>query len=124
MARSPDFYLASKEGYGLEVPRKCWISAGLALDTRDDLALIEVTPPLMYEDPIQGEILLDRVAIAPRHVGASIFLVHEWPVFVHILRIKESVPVGNKNLSESDVENIAWGELYPTMDAAQNAVAT
>ncbi len=42
----PDFYLASTEGYDLEVPRRCWRLDRLRTSTRTDLVLVRIDPPL------------------------------------------------------------------------------
>jgi hypothetical protein len=78
-SRSPDFYLISSEGYGLESPRRCWRLKPLRLATRDDLLLVMVEPPVIYRDRNGIELQLEQIVLAARHVGYSINLINEWP---------------------------------------------
>ncbi len=123
MFRGPDFYLTSSEGYGLEEPRKCWRVKRLAYGQRDDLALIEVEPAIIYQDPHEGNVSLKHIVIAPRHAGASVFSISEWPVYVHVARLKESISPDEAKVKDSNIENIAWAELYPTEQDARRKSA-
>lgn len=115
------FFLASSEGYNLEEPRKCRIIKRLSYENHNDFALIEVDPPILYRDEIEGDLLLSEVIIASRHIGFSVFEIHEWPISVYVLRLKKSFILDDKNklLKSSDLENIAWAELYPTEESAR-----
>jgi len=43
---SPDFYLASSEGYDLEEPRRCFQIKRMRGDFRDDYLLVRIDPPI------------------------------------------------------------------------------
>jgi hypothetical protein len=44
---TPDFYLASSEGYGMEEPRRGFAIRRLRGDHRDDYLLTRIDPPLI-----------------------------------------------------------------------------
>ena len=117
IAASPDFYLASSEGYGLEDPRRCFSVRRLQSDHRDDLLLVRIEPPLLGQPFGLGNRDIDEIIIAPRHVGESLFPIQQWPVYVHVAR--SLVPIqGRVVIHDKEMESIAWAELYQTEDAA------
>jgi hypothetical protein len=118
--KTPDFYLASSEGYGLEDPRRCWRLRRISSLTRDDLLLVQIDPPLPGQKYGLGEHDLDIVLIATRHEKASLFPVTEWPVFVHVARLLSELPQEPRRLREDEFESIGWAELYPSEEAAQS----
>lgn len=115
---NPDFYLVSSEGYGLESPRKCWCLRPLELMTRDDILLVKIDPPIIYRNPIAGELVIKQVVLAARHKGYSINSIQEWPFYVHVARLKRPDVPADGRLNSEDVETIAWAELYPSQAAA------
>lgn len=117
--KRPDFYLASSEGYGLEEPRRCWRVRRAATDTRDDLLLVKIDPPLLGQKYGQGNRDIDLVWMATRHQGASLFPVNEWPVFVHVIRPLIADPEHRDTLRKDEYESIAWAELYPSEQDAR-----
>ena len=50
MNQIPDFYLASSDAYSLEEPRACFRIGRLKSNSRDDLLLVRITPPLNGSD--------------------------------------------------------------------------
>lgn len=119
----PDFYLASTEGYGLEVPRSCMAVGRVVTRSRDDLLWIRVEPPFLYDN----EELTDLV-LAARHRGVSLFDIKEWPVAVHVARFDSTGGVELVEVPEDStmttLKNIAWAELYRTEEEATTATAT
>ena len=115
---SPDFYLASSEGYSLENPRACRVIKRLKGDQRNDYLLVSIDPPLVGQPFGLGGTDLDQVIVAPRHEGESLFPIQRWPVFIHVARLL--VPfVGQDSIHSREMESIAWAELYETLNAAQ-----
>ena len=115
----PDFYLASTEGYGMEAPRRCWRVKRLANDSRDDLLLIRIEPPLLGQKYGLGGRDIDLVLVATRHQGASRFPISEWPVYVHVARPLINAPEARETIHPNEYQSIAWGELYRTEDDAR-----
>lgn len=116
---TPDFYLASSEGYGMEEPRSCWRLKRLATDKRDDLLLTKIDPPLLGQKYGLGDRDVDVVLLATRHKGASLFPINEWPLFVHVARLLIESPQEQTSLREEDFESIAWAELYRSPSEAR-----
>lgn len=117
-----DFYLASTEGYGLEHPRKCFIIRRLSTETRQDLLLVRVVPPLIVQKRAIGSGDLELVVLATRHRGSTLFPIKEWPVYVHVARAKHVNSIEADIVSQDDLEVVAWGELYRTEEDARAAV--
>lgn len=109
---TPDFYLASTEGYDLEKPRKCWIIKRLKTIDRNDLLLIHIEPPLMGQKYGLGGRDIDCVIVVTRHKRDSLFSDTSWPVDAHIARLLIHLPDDKLELESSDFELIAWAELY------------
>lgn len=113
-----DFYMASSEGYGLESPRRCRRIERLKGEDRDDYLLIGIDPPLNGQEFGLGGRDLDQVVIATRHQGESLFPIRRWPVYVHVARLL--VPYERQEIvRNSEMEPIAWAELYATEEAAR-----
>lgn len=119
----PDFYLASSEGYGLDLPRACYRSKRLHGASRDDYLLIRLEPPIPGQPYGLGDRAITDVVIATRYVGSSLFPIGEWPVAVHVARLLVADSEGLEPLADSDLEEIGWAELYPTRRAAENRSA-
>ena len=115
----PDFYLASTEGYGLDVARACYRSKRLHGVSRDDYLLIRLEPPIPGQQYGLGDRAITDVVIATRHVGTSLFPICEWPVAVHVARLLVADSEDLGTVADSDLEEIGWAELYPTRQAAE-----
>ncbi len=106
----------------MEEPRRCWRLKRLATGQRDDLLLVRIEPPLLGQKYGLGGRDIDLVILAPRHRGASLFPVSEWPVYVHVARLLVDDPENRERLDSNDMEEIAWAEVYRTdLDARMKA---
>lgn len=114
----PDFFLASREGYGLEKPRACYQIRRLKGRSRDDYLLIRIVPDLVGQPYGLGDRDISSLVVAPRHVGVSLSPVSSWPVFVHVARLL--IPEGQigEQIADSDIEEIGWAELHPDLESA------
>jgi hypothetical protein len=117
----PDFFLASSEGYGLEEPRKSYRLRRIAGRSGDDYLLVRVDPPISGQRYGLGGQNIDRVVLATRHEGESLFPISSWPVFVHVARLLRE-PKHGDTLTREDLEEIGWAELYQTEEAARKAI--
>lgn len=77
--KKPDF-LASTEGYDLELPRKCWVIKTVNVDVGRDGLLIQVDPPINILDIGR----LSEVIVVSRHSGISLSPIRSWPIYVHV----------------------------------------
>lgn len=121
--KRPDFCIASSEWRPLYKPRECWIKSRLKCCGRDDFFLIQIEPPVLYNDKVYGTVELDEVIVASRHEGYTVSKINEWPLYVHLIRLRSKLmnPPVNK-LSKDDIEKVAWAELYPSLNAARKAM--
>ena len=117
---TPDFYLTSSEGYGLEEIRACFKARRLLASHPDGYLLCEIDPPILGQGFGLGSRDIHQVVLASRHVGYSIFNISEWPSYVHVAWLPTDV--GEKfSLSAGDVTEIGWGELYKNRGDAERA---
>ncbi len=123
MKTKPNFYLVSSEWRVLKEPRECWILNRFKYGDRDDLFLVKISPPIIYEDKQEGRVELEQIIIASRHEGITVAAIKEWPVYVHLARFKKNLTPDTNLLIESDIENVAWGEIYPSYQAAWNGIS-
>jgi hypothetical protein len=110
----PDFFLASSDGYSIEKPRLCQTVKRVCSDTRDDLLLIKIEPPLVGQSYGLGSRDIDTLLVATRHKGASLFPIKEWPVFVYVSRLLIENPEEREQIHDNEFELIAWAEIYET----------
>lgn len=103
----------------MESPRRCWRVKRLASENRDDLLLIKIEPPLIGQKYGMGGRDVNYVLIAPRHQGASLFPINEWPLYIHVARPLIENPQDRDALCENEFESIAWAELYRTEEDAR-----
>ena len=115
----PDFYLASTEGYELDEPRRCWRVKRLKTDSRDDLLLVRIDPPLIGQKYGLGGRDINLVLVAPRQQGGSLFPINEWPLYIHVARLLIENPEDRDALRSDEFESIAWAELYRTEEDAR-----
>jgi len=106
----PDFYLVSTELREPYDPRACHIVRRLRSELRDDLALVEVVPPLPHHVYDTKE-ELRWLVLASRHQGASVFSVSEWPVSVYICRLKGKDKPESDVVTSDDLTILDWGEV-------------
>jgi hypothetical protein len=91
----------------------------LRSDTRDDLLLVQVEPPLIGQYYGLGDQDIDALIVATRHKGDSLFPIDRWPVFVHVARLLINKSGVIDQIRDNQYESIAWAELYPTEEAAR-----
>lgn len=115
----PDFYIASSDGHGMEEPRKAFRIKRLSSDTRDDLLLIRIDPPLMGQRYGSGGRDIEYIIIATRNVGATLFPIREWPVDVNVSKPLVDDIGERDHLLGHEYKDLAWAELYRTEEDAR-----
>lgn len=105
-----DFYLASTELREPYEPRACRILRRIRTELRQDLALVEVSPPLPREIYDTTEDISELI-LASRHEGTSLFPVTEWPLAVYICRIEDTSDLHEDMILSADLTIIDWGEI-------------
>lgn len=115
----PDFYLASSEGYGLEKVRGCYKERRLMNGHPDGYMLCEIDPPIVGQPYDLGGQDIQRIIIASRHSGYSVFAINDWPAYVHVARLTRDVSVDKFVIAENDIESIGWAEVYESSATAK-----
>lgn len=103
-------YLTSTELRDPYTPRECRVIRRLRSELRDDLALVELEPPLpanVYNTPED----LRQVILAARHEGTSLFPVTEWPLPVYICALRSKTPPEEDTINSADLTIFDWGEV-------------
>lgn len=111
---NPDFYLASSEGYDLEIPRKCFVIKSTHSDRGDDFLLVSIDPPIIGQKYGLGDKDIDQVILATRHQGDSFFPINNSPMSVHVARILIDNPQNKEVIHNNEMKLIAWAEIYQT----------
>ena len=120
MKTKPDFFLyAGGEVTGdLAIPRACWTRGRLRDQIRDDHMLIEIEPPLIGQTYGLGGRDIANFIISSRHEGTTLFPVKEWPCHVYVARILDESIDKTLAFTREQVEVIAWGMIFPTVEEA------
>jgi hypothetical protein len=122
--RRPDFYLSTAGEYQpLASPRACWKKTRLSDDVRDDHMLIEIRPALDGQRFGLGDKNVSSLIISSRHCGQSLYPISEWPLYVYVARILDDRVATSGHFSRDQVELVAWGSLFQTLDAASHHAA-
>jgi hypothetical protein len=110
-------FLSSLESTRFEPVRNCVLVRRLRFDSGKECALVRLDPPVIGQDFDSAEDI-DLFLVTPRHEGARLFPVSEFPLFVFIGLPSEDV-VGADVVTAKDVVVIGWGELYRTAEDAR-----
>ena len=108
--RKPDFYLSSSEGHIVGEPRMCFVLQRIRYATRSDCLLINISPPIDGRRYDCAEI--DKVIIATRFKGDSLFPPNRWPLDVYVLRFAVADVTERDSYETGELINFAWGEIY------------
>ena len=128
MSQSPlpqPMYLTSAEVRALRKPRLCVFLNCIPGDNRPDSFVASVQPPIdgaEVRSSLPGPI--EKVLLAQRHVGFPIAEPKEWPVHVYVVRALDGTVYTEEFLNAERLEIIAWGELFPTLAAAEEYSGT
>ena len=112
-----DFFLISHERREPYAPRACRILKRLRTTVRDDLALVEIDPPLprhVYNTDSD----LAELILASRLGATSLFPISEWPTHVYICVAVGAEPSASDFISHENFRIVDWGGIYPSERAA------
>jgi len=115
----PDLFLSTaSESRELAIPRACWAKGRLRDQLRDDYLLIEIEPPLIGQKYGLGDQDITRLIISTRLEGESLFPLRERQYHVYVARILDDAIIKTRAFTPGQVELIAWGTIFPTLDQA------
>ena len=107
------FFLVSTELRDPYEPRACHTITRLRSELRDDMALVEVLPPLprhVYDTAEE----LGQLILAPRFAGDTLFPTASRPVPVYVCRLNEKAAIQGDTIRASDLTILDWGEVRRT----------
>jgi hypothetical protein len=109
------FVMASTEIESFAEPRTCRVVAELASESRDDLVLIEMDPPVIGQGFGLGGEDIRLAVVASRLEGRALSeLENCWPVPVYVLLMAKPFE-GQSELHDEELSLVAWAEVYPSM---------
>lgn len=108
-----DYHLVSTELREPYEPRACRIVRRLRSERRDDLALLEVEPPLSRNVHGTDEDVR-RLILVSRLQGTSLFPVSEWPLAVYFCWLKGADEIETDTVASDNLEILDWGEVLQT----------
>lgn len=114
---------AAGEYQPLAAPRACWQKARLRDEVRSDHMLIQIEPPLDGQRFGLGEADVTNLIISSRHQGQTLYPITEWPSFVYVARILDNAVLRSGAFTRNQVELLAWGTLFRTLEEASDHVA-
>ena len=106
------FLLTSTELREPYEPRTCRVVRRLRNEVRDDLALVEIEPPLpahVYDSARD----LDHLILGAKHEGRTLFPVSEWPLYVYICGMKNGQAPQGEQIYSMDFSILDWGRIMP-----------
>ena len=115
------FYLSSLDSYALEGVRTCDFVEVKQFETGKECVVAEVHPPIPGHS-FGLDFDLTEVVLAARHEGDTLSNIRVFPCFVHVARPVSADIRSHKRVVASDVESLAWGELYRSESDAESHV--
>ena len=97
---------------------KCRLIRRVLTARGNDSLLVELTPPLDGDIYQSARTEIRYVVLAPRFVGESFDPGHRWPVIVYVLEPLGDEPEQTSQALPGEFVIAAWGEAYPTEEAA------
>ena len=80
--------------------------------------LIEIEPLLTGHLFGVGDSNITQLIISTRHEGYSLYPITEWPVSVYVARILDESILKTPRFTENQIELIAWGMIFRTLEGA------
>jgi hypothetical protein len=108
----PDFYLAYGDGYKFETPFMCFKRKKLYGQNPQVYMLCDINPPMIGQRYGLGRKDIHQIVLFARHVGASLFDVKTWPVYVHLFRSLCDNLDSVDYVDKSNIQSMIWGEIY------------
>jgi len=93
----------------------CFVLRQVQCGSRKDCLLVNIYPAIAGQRYGLGENEIDKVVLATRFKGDSLFPPNRWPLEVYVLRLlvddNERQTFENEELS-----NMAWAEIYKSAE--------
>jgi len=118
---TPNYYLASTEGYNLEDPHKVFVLKQLRGMHRDDYHLVSIDPPIIGQKYGLGGKDITEVILASRLEGDTLSIINNYPMAVYVFLPLKDIIINSDELKDDDIELIAWAEIYQNEEGARKA---
>ena len=115
------YYLSSLESKIFSTTRKCVFVKTLSFDSGKECILAKITPGINGQN-FGSPKDIEFVVLAARHEGDSLSSITEFPCFIFVARSLDSDITTRSTIKKSDLQILAWGELYKTKDDADGHV--
>ena len=108
------------ESYDHEPPlarRRLTVISAASCGERTDFRWVHVDPPLEVGPHrwLAAKLVLDTVAIAPRHVGGTLAS-GPWPLHVYVCRAKTADTLLSTSFGADDISIEYWGTITPDVN--------
>jgi len=80
--------------------------------------VVHIDPPLIGQYFGCGDRDVTCLLLSSRHQGFTLYPVTAWPTHVYVARIVDPRIIDHGSFDPSQVELIAWGEIFPTLQDA------
>lgn len=114
-----ELWLGSRDSTDLNGnPRSCTVIGRVAHKSGRVILDLALDPPLEGEDYGFSPRKIGRVVVSPKYDHIDLDPVSEWPAYVFVLEPASFDPGFLAQITRSDYEILAWGELYQSKEAA------
>ena len=119
--KDPDFYLVLNDAIVLELPLECRVRRTLTFYQSSDSLLVEVHPPINYENGTKKVFKLREIVLVVRHKGVTLSEIETGPVYVNVVMPIVDLTPETTIMKTSEGQIIALGVVYRNMDEAEKA---
>jgi len=116
------YYLSSMESKIFSNTRQCIFLKTLYFDTGKECVLAKITPSVIGENFGSSEDIQSVVLVSRHEEDNKMSLITEFPHFVFIAKCLVDDIGGKLTISKSDLQILAWGEIYRTKADADGHV--
>jgi hypothetical protein len=106
------------ESHRFQVVRECHWRKELFLEDGRACLIVRIEPVVVGQDFGLGSEDIDLLILTNRFEGDDIHNIRSLPLFVHIARPLTTDLENFSHLMSSEIEVVAWGELYGSYEAA------
>jgi hypothetical protein len=98
----------------------CWEKVRLRDSVRDDHMLIEIEPKFAGQHFGLGTVDITQLVISAHLRDQTLYPISKWPLFVYVGRILDKAIIESRAFTREQVELIAWGALFRTLEEASD----
>lgn len=120
-----EFYLTTAGEYGpLTAPRVCWSRGRLNNGYGDQHMLAQIQHVLSGQHFGLNHADIGTLIFSPKWKDRPLFPMSVWPIPIYVSRILDEAIVASGTFTREQIEIIAWGFLFHTLDEAASMTAS